>query len=119
MAISQVPESAGTTATSTSNWDLIRRSIVRRRPSVGGLFDDSSLQPESPADSVGAAKSGEEDKDHQKVDGAANANREQVMDVSTLKFVYRPSVPAHRRVKESPLSSDNIFQQVVAVKISR
>lgn len=123
MAISQTPESAGDP--STTNWDLIRRSYVRRRPSVGGLFDDSSVQPESPVDSAAAKSGEEEEKHHRKLDGdGVNANGEQqqqqqrVIDASTLKFIYRPSVPAHRKVKESPLSSDNIFQQVVAVKFS-
>ncbi|KAK4257802.1 hypothetical protein QN277_007340 [Acacia crassicarpa] len=124
MAKSEVPESEGVSGGVKSDCDTRRGSILRRRSSsVGGLFDDSSLERDIPAvDMVSgsgskdfvaaAAKSGEEDKDRVKVDNAdVNAKREKVVDVSALKFLYRPSVPVHRSVRESPLSSDNIFQQ--------
>lgn len=39
------------------------------------------------------------------------SKQKESLDLS-VKFTYRASSPAHLRVKESPLSSSNIFQQV-------
>ncbi|KAJ1439871.1 Sterol O-acyltransferase, ACAT/DAG/ARE type [Sesbania bispinosa] len=124
MAISDVPESLGTTAAAAnvqSDSDL-GRSSLRRRPSAtsaGGLFDAETAAEDAVRDSGSDnslnGKCSEEDKDHKPDHAAADnavlkdvADRETVPD---LKFTYRPSVPAHRKIKESPLSSDNIFKQ--------
>lgn len=74
---------------------------------VGG---DMMMDPEPMEESDALRSNGKgygHDKD--RVENCENRGR------SDIKFTYRPSVPAHRVLKESPLSSDLIFKQVRTV----
>ncbi|RZB55364.1 diacylglycerol O-acyltransferase 1B isoform X1 [Glycine soja] len=106
MAISDEPESVAT---------ALNHSSLRRRPSAtstAGLFNSPETTTDSSGDDL-AKDSGSDDSINS--DAAAvnsqQQNEKQDTDFSVLKFAYRPSVPAHRKVKESPLSSDTIFRQ--------
>lgn len=104
MAISDEPETVAT---------ALNHSSLRRRPTAAGLFNS----PETTTDSSGDDLAKDSGSDDSISSDAANSQPQQKQDTdfSVLKFAYRPSVPAHRKVKESPLSSDTIFRQVLAV----
>ncbi|NP_001292926.1 diacylglycerol O-acyltransferase 1 [Jatropha curcas] len=82
--------------------ELTSNIVELESESGGQVMMDPGMVTEPETEKINGKDCGG-DKD--KIDNRENRGR------SDIKFTYRPSVPAHRALRESPLSSDAIFKQ--------
>nr|GEZ57411.1 diacylglycerol O-acyltransferase 1 [Tanacetum cinerariifolium] len=89
------------------------RAEIRRRTTAitdagNGLYNDSMTS----SSSNGESDTKENETNEEQI-GARDETRDdgKKKKKNTVHYAYRPSTPAHRKIKESPLSSDAIFKQ--------
>lgn len=125
MAISDSPETIGVT-TATDHGESVRRRPISAPAGNGKASTSSSSMAEELEDFKNVSNGGDVDRivdnneriysenvsgegegEERVVNGGGAQNSE-----NAIRYSYRPSSPAHLKVKESPLSSDAIFRQV-------
>ncbi|XP_050216649.1 diacylglycerol O-acyltransferase 1A [Mercurialis annua] len=116
MAILETPDPLTSAAATGISSDL-NLSLRRRRNSDGAISELASSKMNDPVPEFQSSKRNHNVKEsvavnnNSKNDKEKAENQENNGGSSDVKFTYRPSVPAHRSLKESPLSSDLIFRQ--------